>query len=101
MLTTAALAPSVAMNGPLMLAPPSYVMSPNRLTTPVVVTKRNAGEVKLPTFRDCAIRYSPHGGTTFCRLPRRKLVQVVNTHLLLQLGYAGRHLLESVLSKQF
>ena len=40
----AALAPNVPRNGPLMLAPPSYVMSPNKLTMPIVNTKVNAGE---------------------------------------------------------
>ena len=44
MLIAAALAPSVPRNGPLMLAPPSYVISPNRLTMPIVNTKVNAGE---------------------------------------------------------
>src|SRR5436190_21929503 len=44
MLIAAALAPSEPRNGPLMLAPPSYVTSPNRLTMPIVTTNRNAGE---------------------------------------------------------
>ena len=44
MLIAAALAPKVPRNGPLMLAPPSYVISPNRLTMPIVNTKVNAGD---------------------------------------------------------
>src|SRR5437870_5479175 len=43
MLIAAALAPSEARNWPLMLAPPSYVMSPNRLTTPMASTNVSAG----------------------------------------------------------
>jgi hypothetical protein len=43
-LIAAALAPSVPRKRPLMLAPPSYVISPNRLTIPIVNTKVNAGE---------------------------------------------------------
>src|SRR5262249_33663424 len=44
MLMAAALAPSFPRNGPLMLAPPSYVMSPKRLTTPRISTNRKAFE---------------------------------------------------------
>jgi len=42
MLTVAAPAPSASMKGPLMLAPPSYVVSANRLTNPITRTKANA-----------------------------------------------------------
>src|SRR5207244_163978 len=42
MLMAAALAPSVPRKGPLMLAPPSYVMSAKRLTRPMVNTNRKA-----------------------------------------------------------
>jgi hypothetical protein len=31
------------MNGPFMLAAPSYVMSPNRLTIPVIITRAMCG----------------------------------------------------------
>jgi len=43
MLIAAALAPSVPRNVPLRLAPPSYVVSANRLTTPIINTNRKAG----------------------------------------------------------
>jgi hypothetical protein len=43
-LTAAALAPSMAMNWPFIAAPPSYVMSPKRFTTPIVNTKAKAGD---------------------------------------------------------
>src|SRR6185437_2783223 len=42
MLIAAALAPSESRNWPLMLAPPSYVVSPNRFTMPSVNTKAKA-----------------------------------------------------------
>jgi hypothetical protein len=42
MLMEAAPAPSVPRKGPLMLAPPSYVMSANKLTMPRVKTNRKA-----------------------------------------------------------
>src|SRR4051812_16713501 len=45
----AALAPSVPMNGPWMLPPPSYVMSAKRLTTPIVNTKENGDNSDRPT----------------------------------------------------
>ena len=44
MLIAAALAPRLAMKGPLMLAPPSYVISPKRLTIPIVSTNANADD---------------------------------------------------------
>src|SRR5262249_41030203 len=53
-LTDAALAPSVAINGPLMLAPPSYVTSPNRLTIPIVNTNVNAGDHLLMNLSPAA-----------------------------------------------
>src|ERR1035437_1891799 len=46
MLMAKAVAPSNAMNWPLMLPPPSYVMSLKRLTTPIMSTKVKAGEAK-------------------------------------------------------
>src|ERR1700732_5269034 len=42
MAMAAALAPSEPRKAPLMPPPPSYVTSANRLTTPIVNTKRNA-----------------------------------------------------------
>ena len=45
-LTAAAVAPSEPKNGPLMLAPPSYVMSANRFTPPITSTNANAGEAR-------------------------------------------------------
>src|ERR1051326_4229207 len=44
MAIAAALAPSDPRKGPLMLAPPSYVMSASRLTIPIVNTNRNAAD---------------------------------------------------------
>ncbi|WOH65091.1 hypothetical protein [Bradyrhizobium sp. BWA-3-5] len=41
---TMALAPNEAMNWPLMAPPPSYVISPNRFTIPIVNRKVKAGE---------------------------------------------------------
>src|SRR5688572_21837393 len=53
MLTIAAVAPSRARNGPLMLAPPSYVVSAKRLTNPIVKTKRKAIDAEVMDAENC------------------------------------------------
>jgi hypothetical protein len=54
MLIAAALAPRLPRNWPLILAPPSYVVSPNRFTMPIVKTNAKAADAPVRIFFEAA-----------------------------------------------
>src|SRR6185503_9436941 len=69
--TTKALAPSDSRNGPVMLRAPSYVISANKLTMPMIRTNLNAsfatGELFFAIYRSCVKVY---GGADLPRAMR-------------------------------